>query len=147
MLAGIDPNFKQLVHSIRLRWPRFMFVKTMMVGCVASEGHLDDGDESTRAATARSLASAIVSNGIVLTISGWLGDVLGRKRYFLICIRPGWKSRRQRTDSEALVPSIQPRSASLSRQEKVEGGRASPLSASDGADERLRANLKLFIRR
>src|SRR5467141_400796 len=62
MLAGIDPNFKRLAHSIRLRWPRFMFVKTMMVGCVAGEGHLDDGDESTRAATARSLASAIVGH-------------------------------------------------------------------------------------
>jgi MFS transporter, DHA2 family, multidrug resistance protein len=32
------------------------------------------------------LTSYPVSNGIVLTISGWLGDVLGRKRYFLICI-------------------------------------------------------------
>src|SRR5258705_2526667 len=36
-------------------------------------------------ATSR-LTSYLVSNGIVLTISGWLGDVLGRKRYFLICI-------------------------------------------------------------
>lgn len=32
------------------------------------------------------LTSYLVSNGIVLTISAWLGDVLGRKRYFLICI-------------------------------------------------------------
>ena len=32
------------------------------------------------------LTSYLVSNGIVLTISGWLGDVLGRKRYFVICI-------------------------------------------------------------
>jgi DHA2 family multidrug resistance protein len=32
------------------------------------------------------LTSYLVSNGIVLTISGWLSDVLGRKRYFLICI-------------------------------------------------------------
>ena len=62
ILAGIYPNFKRLAHSIRLRWPRFMFVKTMMVGCVAGEGHLDDGDESTRAATARSLAGAIVGH-------------------------------------------------------------------------------------
>src|SRR5713226_6792605 len=37
ILAGIYPNFKRLAHSIRLRWPRFMFVKTMMVGCVASK--------------------------------------------------------------------------------------------------------------
>jgi DHA2 family multidrug resistance protein len=32
------------------------------------------------------LTSYLVSNGIVLTISGWLSDVFGRKRYFLICI-------------------------------------------------------------
>lgn len=33
-----------------------------------------------------SLTSYLAANGIVLTISGWLGKVLGRKRYFLICI-------------------------------------------------------------
>ncbi len=32
------------------------------------------------------LTSYLVANGIVLTISGWLSDVFGRKRYFLICI-------------------------------------------------------------
>ncbi|HWK46769.1 MAG TPA: DHA2 family efflux MFS transporter permease subunit [Stellaceae bacterium] len=32
------------------------------------------------------LTSYLVANGIVLPISGWLGSVLGRKRYFLICI-------------------------------------------------------------
>ncbi len=38
-------------------------------------------DEATWA-----LTSYLVANGIVLTISGWLGAVLGRKRYFLICL-------------------------------------------------------------
>jgi DHA2 family multidrug resistance protein len=38
-------------------------------------------DESTWA-----LTSYLLANGIVLTISGWLSSVLGRKRYFLICI-------------------------------------------------------------
>ena len=38
-------------------------------------------DEATWA-----LTSYLVANGIVLTISGWLGDMLGRKRYFIICI-------------------------------------------------------------
>jgi DHA2 family multidrug resistance protein len=32
------------------------------------------------------LTSYLVANGIVLAISGWLGRVFGRKRYFLICI-------------------------------------------------------------
>lgn len=38
-------------------------------------------DEATWA-----LTSYLVANGIVLTISGWLSDLLGRKRYFMICI-------------------------------------------------------------
>jgi len=38
-------------------------------------------DEATWA-----LTSYLVANGIVLTISGWLSDTFGRKRYFLICI-------------------------------------------------------------
>jgi DHA2 family multidrug resistance protein len=38
-------------------------------------------DEATWA-----LTSYLVANGIVLTISGWLSDVIGRKRYFMICI-------------------------------------------------------------
>jgi DHA2 family multidrug resistance protein len=32
------------------------------------------------------LTSYLVANGIVLPISGWLGNVFGRKRYFLICL-------------------------------------------------------------
>ncbi len=32
------------------------------------------------------LTSYLVANGIVLPISGFLGRVIGRKRYFLICI-------------------------------------------------------------
>ncbi len=32
------------------------------------------------------LTSYLVANGIVLPISGWLGRVIGRKRYFIICI-------------------------------------------------------------
>ena len=38
-------------------------------------------DEATWA-----LTSYLVANGIVLTISGWLADLFGRKRYFMICI-------------------------------------------------------------
>ncbi len=38
-------------------------------------------DEATWA-----LTSYLVANGIVLTISGWLSDLFGRKRYFMICI-------------------------------------------------------------
>jgi hypothetical protein len=36
-----------------------MFMKTMMVGCVASEAQLDDGSDAERAANAQLLACAI----------------------------------------------------------------------------------------
>lgn len=62
LLAGIHPRFRTMIDVIRRRWPRFMFMKTMMVGCVAGEGHLDDGGEQARAAIARSLTGAIVSH-------------------------------------------------------------------------------------
>ncbi len=32
------------------------------------------------------ITSYLVANGVVLTISGWLSDTIGRKRYFIICI-------------------------------------------------------------
>src|SRR5258707_102270 len=66
ILAGIRRTFGHVIDAIRVRWPRFMFMKTMMVGCVAGEAHLDDGDDSTRAATARSLAGAIVEHARAL---------------------------------------------------------------------------------
>jgi len=45
-------------------------------------GSLSAGtDEATWA-----LTSYLVANGIVLPISGWFSNVLGRKRYFMICI-------------------------------------------------------------
>ncbi|MFI4979544.1 MAG: DHA2 family efflux MFS transporter permease subunit, partial [Nevskiales bacterium] len=45
-------------------------------------GDLSSGqDESTWA-----LTSYLVANGVVLPISGWLSTVIGRKRFFMICI-------------------------------------------------------------
>jgi DHA2 family multidrug resistance protein len=32
------------------------------------------------------LTSYLVANGIVLTVSGWISDTIGRKRYFIICL-------------------------------------------------------------
>ena len=53
-----------------------------MSPCRISPGGLSaSNDEATW-----TLTSYLVANGIVLTISGWLGEVFGRKRYFLICI-------------------------------------------------------------
>jgi len=66
ILTGVHPRFGRLIDAIRLQWPRFMFMKAMMVGCVAGEAHLDGGDDSTRAAAARTLAGAIVEHAHAL---------------------------------------------------------------------------------
>ena len=60
ILLGIRPCLEWVIDAIRVQWPRFMYVRTMMVGCVAGEGHLDDGSDSARAARAKLLANAIV---------------------------------------------------------------------------------------
>jgi predicted N-acyltransferase len=62
ILAGARPFVGRLLDVVRRRWPRFMFMKTMMVGCVAGEAHLDDGDDASRAAHAQVLASTIAEH-------------------------------------------------------------------------------------
>jgi hypothetical protein len=46
VLAGAPPYLRYLVGVIRHPWPRFMFMKTMMVGCVAGEAQLDGGSDA-----------------------------------------------------------------------------------------------------
>ena len=50
-----------LIDVIRRHWPRFMFMKTMMVGCVAGEAHLDDGNDAARAANATTLGQEAIA--------------------------------------------------------------------------------------
>jgi predicted N-acyltransferase len=66
IMGGVRPYFGGLIDVIRRKWPRFMYMKTMMVGCVAGEAHLDDGDESIRAANAELLAGAITKHARAL---------------------------------------------------------------------------------
>lgn len=66
ILVGIRPYLGPLIDAIRIWWPRFLFMKTMMVGCVAGEAHLDDASECGRAANAALLAGAIVRHARAL---------------------------------------------------------------------------------
>jgi hypothetical protein len=68
ILAGVRPYCGRLIDAIRLQWPRFMYVKTLMVGCAAGEAHLDDGIDSTRAANAGLLAKAIARHARALGV-------------------------------------------------------------------------------
>src|SRR5437588_8935735 len=56
ILAGANSGIGALVQSVRWAWPRFMRLRTLMVGCIAGEGHLDGADDSWRQANAQVLA-------------------------------------------------------------------------------------------
>jgi len=45
LLVGASPRYRVLIDVARWMWPRLMRARTLMVGCVAGEGHLD-GDEA-----------------------------------------------------------------------------------------------------
>jgi Peptidogalycan biosysnthesis/recognition len=62
ILAGLRPYLGRLIDAIRAQWPRFMYLTTIMIGCVAGEAHLDCADESTCAADAQLLAGAVVQH-------------------------------------------------------------------------------------
>ena len=59
LLAGIGPRVKAFADAIRRFWPRFLTLKTLMVGCAAGEGHLCSEEPSERARQAQILAANI----------------------------------------------------------------------------------------
>lgn len=59
LLVGVDVRLRRLVGMLRRVWPRCLVMRSLMVGCVAGEGHLD-GAPSSHGANARYLAGAIV---------------------------------------------------------------------------------------
>lgn len=61
ILEGVHPRVRRLADRIRRVWPRFLKLRTLMVGCAAGEGRLD-GTPAAHAANARSLAAAIVGH-------------------------------------------------------------------------------------
>jgi hypothetical protein len=59
LLAGTGPKIRNLTGYIRRIWPRFMRMRTLMIGCAAGEGHLGAGDEPSRLLLAENLAQAL----------------------------------------------------------------------------------------
>ena len=61
LLVGTSPRYRALIDAVRWVWPRLMRARTLMVGCVAGEGHLD-GDEASNDTRVELLASAIAEH-------------------------------------------------------------------------------------
>ena len=59
LLAGTSPRIMKMVSGVRRFWPRFLKMRSLMIGCAGGEGHLDAGDGLSRLLVAKSLASGI----------------------------------------------------------------------------------------
>ncbi len=59
LLAGTSPRIMKMVSGFRRFWPRFLKMRTLMIGCAGGEGHLDAGDGTSRLLVAKSLAAGI----------------------------------------------------------------------------------------
>jgi hypothetical protein len=66
ILLGAHPRLTALVERIRRLWPGFMVLRTLMVGCVAGEGHIDDGAENVRRRQIECLARELTTHARTL---------------------------------------------------------------------------------
>jgi hypothetical protein len=69
LLVGATPSVGSLIKAIRSKWPRFMRLRVLMVGCAAGEGHLDNADTMPPDCQSQLLASAIVPEASKLKVS------------------------------------------------------------------------------
>jgi hypothetical protein len=60
LLAGVPNRIVSWVRLVRRVWPRFLRLRTMMVGCAVGEAHLDGEDEAARCTNACVLAARIL---------------------------------------------------------------------------------------
>jgi predicted N-acyltransferase len=69
LLQGSGEKVRAAADAVRRFWPRFLRMRTLMVGCTAGEGHFDTDDELSRYAQARILANDIVRHAKALKAS------------------------------------------------------------------------------
>ena len=61
LLAGAGPRIRAFAETVRRFWPRFLTLRTLMVGCAAGEGHLPALELGERLSHAQLLAANISS--------------------------------------------------------------------------------------
>jgi hypothetical protein len=59
LVQGVGSGARRLIEATRRLWPRFLVLRTLMIGCVAGEAHLD-GHPASHCANAADLAAAIL---------------------------------------------------------------------------------------
>jgi MFS transporter, DHA2 family, multidrug resistance protein len=83
--AAWKPKYNPWFIAVAVTLAAFMEILDTTIVNVALP-HIAGSLSSSSDEATWALTSYLVANGIVLTISGWLSDLLGRKRYFVICI-------------------------------------------------------------
>ncbi len=83
--AAWKPAYNPWIIAVSVTLAAFMEILDTTIVNVALP-HIAGSLSSSSDEATWALTSYLVANGIVLTISGWLSDVFGRKRYFIICI-------------------------------------------------------------
>jgi GNAT acetyltransferase-like protein len=66
LAAGMEARSQALVGFVRRLLPRFLRLRTLMVGCAAGEGHIDGGDDLSRRFHAGALARAALEHARAL---------------------------------------------------------------------------------
>ena len=61
LLGGAGKTIRRLAGGVRKVFPRFLFLRTLMVGCAAGEGHLDGDGDGKAAWVATSLHAVLQS--------------------------------------------------------------------------------------
>lgn len=69
LLVGASTKIAPIIVAVRRMRPRFMRMRTLMIGCAAGEGHLDGDHSLTQQSHEKILASAIVEHARALRAS------------------------------------------------------------------------------
>lgn len=69
LLQGSSPRLRGWFEVVRKAWPRLLKMRTLMVGCVAGEGHLDHKNDPASHIHARMLSRAVTDHARALGAS------------------------------------------------------------------------------
>jgi MFS transporter, DHA2 family, multidrug resistance protein len=79
------PRYNPWIIALTVTMATFMEVLDTSIANVALP-HIAGGLSASQDESTWVLTSYLVSNAIVLPISGWLSDTMGRKRFYMICV-------------------------------------------------------------
>ncbi|HEX7667351.1 MAG TPA: DHA2 family efflux MFS transporter permease subunit [Polyangiaceae bacterium] len=83
--GGFHPGFNPWVIALTVTLATFMEVLDTSIANVALP-YIAGGLSSTQEESTWVLTSYLVSNAIILPISGWLATRIGRKRFYMMCV-------------------------------------------------------------